>query len=160
MSRNLLDLIIFVCLVVITVAICVVAIGNTAMDIQLHDTYFVMDKFSIGVLILGPLTCLLFFPLAAIRRFRSVGTNIALLFGLFLIGVICYSIVDLQSDYFRQMKVLNGGETTLEQQGLDSLSDIINWMRGIVVVVAILWIALLYKTIRVWKEGQSARPSL
>jgi len=96
MNRNSIDLIIFLTLVMLTAAILMFTVNQTSIDIQLHDTYFVLDRMTLAVLILGPMTILIFLPLAAMRKFKSMGTNIALIFGLMLVAVICYSVAELQ----------------------------------------------------------------
>ena len=160
MNKTIVDVLILLSLVVITIVLCLLVVTSSAIDIQLHDTYIVIDRFSFGFLILGPLICMVFLPIAAVRRFRSISTNVVLLVGLFLIGVLCYSITELQSGYMEQVRTFDGHETASQQRALDSLSDLINWMRGILVAVALAWTTLLYRTIRVWKEQQGPRSSL
>ena len=155
MNRNSIDLIIFLSLVFIALAISLFVVNQTTVEIQMHDTYFVIDRLTLTVLLVGPLTVLTFFPIAAIRKFNSVGTNVALIFGLVLIAVICYSIVELQSSYLNQINQSDGSR----QQADIIMRQLINATRGILVVIGMTALVLIYKTVKIWKETYS-RPKL
>jgi hypothetical protein len=158
MNRNSIDLIIFLSLILLTAAILMFAVSQSSIDIQLHDTYFVLDRMTLAVLILGPMTILIFFPLAAVRKFKSIGTNIALIFGLMLVAVICYSVAELQSSYISQINSLDEVGPR-DKAGYNNASRSIITIRGILTVFGLSALVLIYRTVKIWKEAQS-RPSL
>jgi hypothetical protein len=157
MNRNSIDLIIFLTLVLLTTAILLFTVRQTTIDIQLHDTYFVLDKFSLAVLILGPSTILIFLPRAAKRKFKSIGTNIALIFGLILVAVICYSVAELQSNFISQINSFDGGGQGDKQMRNATLA--VNTTRGILTMVGLVTVLVIWKTVKIWKETHS-QPSL
>ena len=155
MNRNSIDLIVFLSLVLLTIAISFFWVSRTTIEIQLHDTYLVLDKLTLTVLMLGPLTVLAFFPIAAMRNFKSIGTNIALIFGLVLVAVVCYSVAELQSSYINQLD-----ESGLrENKPSGSLKQSMNVARGILAVIGLAALVLIYRTVKIWKATYS-RPSL
>jgi|SRR6187402_747625 len=158
MNRNSIDLIIFLSLVLLTAVILSFGVSQTSIDIQLHDTYFVLDRMTLAVLILGPMTILIFLPLAAVRQFKSIGTNIALIFGLMLVAVICYSVAELQSSYISQINSLDEVEPR-DNAGYNNVSRSIIAIRGILTVIGLSALVLIYRTVKIWKEAHS-RPSL
>jgi hypothetical protein len=158
MNRNSIDLTIFLSLILLTAAILLFAVNQTAIDIQLHDTYFVLDRMTLAVLILGPMTILIFLPLAAVREFKSIGTNIALIFGLMLVAVICYSVAELQSGYISQINSLDEVGPS-DKAGYNNASRSIITIRGILAVIGLSALVLIYRTVKIWKEKHS-RPSL
>jgi hypothetical protein len=158
MNRNSIDLVIFLSLVLLTAAIVIFSISQTSIDIQLHDTYFVLDRMTLAVLILGPMTILVFLPLAAVRKFKSIGTNIALIFGLMLVAVICYSVAELQSSYISQLNSVDEVGPG-DKAGYHNATRTINTIRGILAVIGLSALVLIYRTVKIRKEAHS-RPSL
>jgi len=158
MNRNSIDLIIFLSLVLLTAAIVMFAVSQSSIDIQLHDTYFVLDRMTLAVLILGPLTILIFLPFAAVRKFNSFGTNIALIFGLMLVAVICYSVAELQSSYITQINSLDEVGPR-DKAGYKNATQSITIIRIILAVIGLSALVLIYRTVKIWKETHS-RPSL
>ena len=157
MNRNSIDLIIFLSLVLLTAAILMFAVSQTSIDIQLHDTYLVLDRMTLAVLILGPMTILVFLPLAAVRKFKSIGTNIALIFGLMLVAVICYSVAELQSSNISQTNSLD--EVGLrDKAGYKNATRAIVTTRGILAVFGLSALVLIFKTVKIWKETHSRPP--
>ena len=154
MNRNSIDLIIFFSLVLLTASILMFAVSQTSIEIQLHDTYFILDRMTLAVLILGPMTILVFLPLAAVRKFKSIGTNIALIFGLMLVAVICYSVAELQSSYVSQINSLD--EVGLRNQGgYNNATRAITTTRGILALIGLSALVLIFRTVKIWKETHS-----
>jgi hypothetical protein len=71
---------------------CIVVVGNTAMDIQLQDTKFVFDGMFLALVVVGPLTVIIFLSMALTRKFRVAWINIALIVDLLLISLIIFRI--------------------------------------------------------------------
>jgi hypothetical protein len=158
MNRTSIDLLIFLSLVVLTAAILSFAVSQPNIDIQLHDTYFVLDKFTFAVLILGPMTILIFLPLAATRKFKSIGTNIALLFGLVLVAVICYSFAELLSSDISEINSLDGSGS--RNRGSNNTgSQFVIAIRGVLAIIGLSALVLIYRTVKIWKETHW-RPTL
>lgn len=87
------DIIILAVLLIVAWIIAVAYVGNTALDIQLHDTYFVIDKISLTILIVGPLTFLIFLARALAAKFKTIGANVGLIIGLILVTLIIYTLL-------------------------------------------------------------------
>jgi hypothetical protein len=154
MNRNSIDLLIFISLVLITAAILLFGVTQTTIDIQLHDTYFVLDKLTFAVLILGPMTILIFLPLAAVRKFKSIGTNIALILGMMLVAVICYSVAELLASDVNQINSFGEGEVANKGPNSNSIQAI-NLTRGMLAVIGVSAIVLIYRTVKIWKDTHS-----
>ena len=152
MKRSLSDLTIFFCLLFLTVFIARFSFNATSIDIQLHDTYFVVDRFSLAVMTFGPLICMVFLPLAALRKFKSFGTNVALIAGLVIVAVICYRAVELQSSYSHQIEALRDEQLPDRSQHLNSIRQTLNWSRGILAAIVLPTTILIYRTVKIWKE--------
>lgn len=158
MNRNSIDLIIFLSLVLLTVAVLLFAVNETSIDIQLHDTYLVLDRMTLAVLIFGPMTILIFLPLAAMRKFKSVGTNIALIFGLMLVAVVCYTVAELQSNYISQINSMDEVGVR-DNGGYNKATQSVTITRVILAVIGLSALVLIFRTVKIWKETHS-RPSL
>ena len=85
------DIIILAGLLILVWIIVAIYVGNTALDIQLHDTYFVLDNISLTILIVGPLTFLIFLARALATKFKSIGSNVGLIIGLILVSSLIFS---------------------------------------------------------------------
>jgi hypothetical protein len=160
MSRNTVDLTVLATLVLGVLAISFLAFSRPTIEIQLHDTYFVVDRFSLSILMLGPLILIVFLPIAALRNFRSVGTNVVLTIGLVLVGVMCYSVIELQFNYLKQVITLDDQGLPDDEPAADKIGQRINWTRGFLVVIGLAALALIYKTVKIWKEQTGTRSSL
>lgn len=160
MNRNTIDLIILLGLVLVVLAISFLAFSRPTIEIQLHDTFFVVDRFSLSILMLGPLVLLVFLPIAVVRNFRSVATNVILTIGLVLVGVICYSVIELQFNYLKQVITLDDQGLPDDEPAAERIGQRINWTRGLLVVIGLAATALIYKTVTIWKEQSGTRSSL
>src|SRR4051812_41519483 len=101
------DIIIFLGVVFFCLVVLLLTAGQSSIDIQLHDTYFVIDKISMTVLIAGPLTFLIFLTRGFRRKFKTKGTNIGLILGLMLVSVITFHFVRIQQSYLSEAMRLN-----------------------------------------------------
>ena len=155
MNRSLGDLIIFFALVLLTLAMFLFS-ANETTELQFHDTHFVVDRLSLAVMTLGPLLCLVFLPIAAIRNFKSLGTNIALIIGLMIVATICYRAIELQSSYSQQMQVLSDEQLPDRSQHLNNIQVGLNWTRGILAAIVLPTTILIYRTVKIWKETHSS----
>jgi hypothetical protein len=155
MKRNLSDLTIFFGLVFLTITIALFSFNTTSIDIQFHDTYVVVDRLSLAVMTFGPLICIVFLPLAALRKFKSLGTNIALIIGLVIVAVICYRAVELQTSYFRQIGALHDDQLPDRSQYLNRIRQNLNWSRGILAAIVLPTTILIFRTVKIWKETHS-----
>ena len=159
MKRNVSDLTIFLCIVFLTIAISLFSVNETTIDIQFHDTYFAVDRLTLAIITLGPLLFIVFLPLAAARKFKSTGTNAALIIGLVLIAVICYSAIELQSNYSRQIEALREEQLPDRSQHLNNIRQGVNLARAFMAVVVLPTVILIYRTARIWKQAH-ANPHL
>ena len=133
-------------------------VNGTTVEIQMHDTYFVIDKVSMLVLILGPLTFLIFLVRGLIRKFKSIATNIGLVIGLMLISLITYRIIDLQESYINEVKRLDNKD--LPDGFYPDMKNRINWGWNIFALCTTGIIALGIKTVKLWREVRDSRHKL
>ena len=111
--------------------ILLLTIGQSTIDIQLHDTYFVLDKISLTVLIIGPLTFLIFLTRGLTRKFKTKGTNIGLIIGLLLVAVITFYVVRLQQGYLSEIMRLDDERLPDRGQVIVHAKNRINWTWGV-----------------------------
>jgi hypothetical protein len=100
------DVFMFFGLLLVAVVIFVMTIGQSTIDIQLHDTYFVADRIDLIMLIVGPVTFLIFLASAIARQFKSRGANAGLIVGLAFLAMITFRIIQLQEGYLDAIKNL------------------------------------------------------
>lgn len=80
------DFLILVTIIVVLTAVAILVTGQTAFDIQLHDTYFVVAWPEAVVSLGGPLIVVVYFFRGLARRFENLGTNASLVLGLLSIS--------------------------------------------------------------------------
>jgi hypothetical protein len=105
MHRHLKEILVFGLLLLTGLLLWSLFVGMTSVDIQLHDTYFVLDWTSWTFLIAGLVTFFFFLARGLMRRFSTRGTNIGLIVGLVAVSVILYK--------FLQMLLVVSGETAV-----------------------------------------------
>jgi hypothetical protein len=86
--RSKIDLIILLILALAALVIWLFNTHDTVIDIQLHDTYYVIDKLALILFTIGPITFLIFLVRASIKRFRSIAANAGLIIGTIMISFI------------------------------------------------------------------------
>lgn len=93
MKLFLKDLIVFGLVLCASLVLWNTFMGITALDIQLHDTYFVFDA-SAWTFLVGGITTLLYFLALGIRRkFSTTGANIGLIAGLLAFSFILFNFL-------------------------------------------------------------------
>jgi hypothetical protein len=150
------DIIIFVGLLGITLIALLLTAGQSTVDIQLHDTYFVIDKISMTVLIIGPLTFLIFLARALTRKFKTKGSNIGLIIGLILVAVITLYVIRLQQSHLSEIMRLDDEGLPDRGQFKVDTKNRINWTWGLFGVWIMGLLLLTLRTIKIWKEGYSS----
>lgn len=147
------DIIIFSGLLILALIIGLITQQST-IDIQLHDTYFVIDKFSLTILIVGSLTFVIFLSRALTRKFRTIGSNVGLIIGLVFIALTTYGIIQLQQSYLTSM--MRPDDEGLPDRGqfiMDSKRRI-TWSWALLGVWLVALIALTFRTINIWKPSK------
>jgi len=150
------DIIIFIGFLVLTSIVLLLTIGQSTIDIQLHDTYFVLDKISLTILIIGPLTFMIFLTRGLTRKFKTKGTNIGLIIGLILVAVITFYVVRLQQSYLSEMMRPDNEGLPDRGQFIVETKNRINWTWGLFGFWAMGLLLLTLRTIKIWKEGYSS----
>lgn len=89
------DILMCVAIALGIVLIYIIVIGNTAIDIQLHDTTFVFDGVYLALVAVGPLTFIIFLSMALTRKFRVAWINVGFIVGLLLISLIIFRFAGL-----------------------------------------------------------------
>ena len=153
MNRTQIDVAIFLVLVAIAVAIAYSISGASSIEVQLHDIDIVIDKLSFTILILAPLASLVFLPIAAMRRFNSISTNAGLIVGLVLAAVLCYSAIELQTNYLLQANKMSEG--ALPEKLISNIGWGINLARAFFAIISLCALALIYHTVKIWKAAHS-----
>jgi hypothetical protein len=149
------DIIIFIALVVISLVVLLLTAEQSVVDIQLHDTYFVIDKISMTVLIMGPLMLLIFLGRALKRKFQTTGPNIGLIIGLTLVAVITFYVVQLQQSYLMEMMRLDQGFPG-RVQFIVAAKNRLSWTCVLFGFWALGLLLLTLRTIKIWKEEYSS----
>ena len=91
MKENKTEAVIFLALISLTLVIWLLAPG--AIEIQLHDDYFIIDKISFVILLVGPITLAIFLTRRLTGRFTSVWTTVGLIVGLLMVAMIIYRVI-------------------------------------------------------------------
>ena len=127
--------------------------GQNSIDLQFHDTYFVLDKISMTTLIVAPLTFLIFLTRGLTKKFRTPVTNIGLIVGLILVALITYQIIRIQQSYLIEMMKLDDEGLPDKGQLLLDIETKRNWMWGLFGLWTVGLFLLTVRTIKVWKDS-------
>jgi hypothetical protein len=147
------DLIIFLVLLSLAFVFLVATVGQSTIDIQLHDTYFVLDKISMTILVLGPLTFIIFLARGLASKFKSIGSNTGLIIGLALVTLIAYQNIALLNSELDQIKRLEDEGLPDKGQFIADIKSNINWTWGLFSLLTIGVIILTVQTIKIWKKS-------
>ena len=130
-------------------------IGLSSVDIRFHDTYLVVDKKHLTMLIVGLLTFLIFLARGLTRNFKTLGTNFGLSIGLVLVAVTTFYIIQIQQSYLREiLKLDNAGHPDLVQMNEDVKKGI-NLAWGVFGLWIIGILLLTIRSIKIYKNDQS-----
>ncbi len=151
------DLVIFLGLLLLGFIIWILTPEQNAIDLQFHDTYFVIDRVSITVLILAPLTMLIFLVRGLRRKFKSIGANGGLIIGLILIALITYGVVEIQMNYLNEIKGLDDEGLPDRGQIYLEVKNRINWTWGLFGLWIAIIIVLSVQTLRLLNEGYASQ---
>jgi hypothetical protein len=144
------DITIFLGLLTLTLIVWLLTLRQSEVDIQLHDTYYVFDRTSLIILILGPLTFLIFLARGLTSKFRSIGANVGLFIGLILVALITYRIIEFQKSYLAEIQNLEC-EGLTERQFIIDMKSKSNWTWGLFSLWIIGSLLLALQTIKIWK---------
>lgn len=125
--------------------------GDTIVDLQFHDSYFVIDKTFLIGLVVGPFGFLIFLTRAIRRWFKNVSTNICLAVELVIMALITYYIIRVQQDYVRELQTLEGIDASTMDRMLGSARDGILWSWVIFGVWCIALLLIIFRTMRIWR---------
>jgi energy-coupling factor transporter transmembrane protein EcfT len=101
-----------------------------------------------AVLILGPLTFLIFLTRALAKRFKSVGANTGLLIGLILVALITYYVGELQKSYLDGLKKLSDENLPNRGQMYADIENRISWAWRVLLFWLVSAVLLSTGTIR------------
>lgn len=146
------DIIISIGLLILTLAVLLLTVGQSTIDIQLHDTYFVIDRISLTVAIIGPLTFFIFLIRAFIKKFKTKGANIGLIIGLILVAVITFYVVRLQQSYLNEMMRLEDEGLPDRGQFIADAKNRINWTWGLFSFWVTGLLLIMFRTAKIWRE--------
>jgi hypothetical protein len=82
-----------------------------------------------------------------------MSTNLGLIIGLVLVAVLCYSAIELQTNYLLQANKVNAG--ALPEKQISSIGWGINIARALFAVISLGAFALIYHTVKLWKSAHS-----
>lgn len=146
------DIIIFAGLLTLLSIVLLLTADQSTIDFQLHDTYFVLDKISMTVLIAGPLMFLIFLIRGLMRRFKAPGANVGLIIGLILIVFITYRVIWLQESFLKEMMGLDDEGVPDSGSFIADAKNKIRWAWGLLGLWATGLLILTYRTVKVWKS--------
>lgn len=147
------DILIFIAILLLALIIFFSISGQASVDIQVHDTYYVIDKISLTALIIGPITFLIFLIRGIRTSFKLKGANIGLIVGLLLLMKITYLINKLQQSQFNELMRLYREGVQNDMQFIQDLGKGINWIWGILGFGTLGLLLLIIRTLKNWKVG-------
>lgn len=132
MRRYLRDSIVFALVLTTVILFASFFVGMTAVDIQLHDTYFIFDTASWIFLIVGTATFLFFLTLGISRKFSTLTSIVGLIAGLVFMFFILLKILQM-------LLAIHGGLSV--------------WVISALMIIVVTCIILLTRKVhRQWKK--------
>lgn len=113
------DLMIAGCIAVAGLVFILINHSGTVIDVQVYDTYYVVDAKTIVLLVAAPLILVIFLARSLITGFRAIAANVGLIVGLALTAWTAYYGVALNESFVEQITDAN----TLHGPGQDQLLD-------------------------------------
>lgn len=135
MNTYLKDALIFLILISSSLILWNVVVGNSAIDVQIHDTYFVFDWTSWTLLIIGPVTFFYFLGRGIARKFSTIGTNVGLVVGQVAVLLIVFKL-------FQMLLVVSNAIN-------------VSVVGGLFILGTVLTILLVRRTYRQWRKEYS-----
>ncbi|MBA4056179.1 MAG: hypothetical protein C0490_15800 [Marivirga sp.] len=135
MNTHLKDGLIFLVLIASSFTLWNLFVGMSAIDIQIHDTYFAFDWTSWAFLIVGLVTFFYFLARGLVRKFSTIGTNVGLMVGQIAVLLIIFK-------FFQMLLVVSSPISVSAVGGLLILGTV--WM-----------ILLMRRTYRQWRREYS-----
>ena len=149
------DIIILIGLLVFAMMLFGFIIGQSSVDIRRHDTYLVVDKKHLTMLIVGLLTFLIFLARGLIRNFKTLATNFGLIIGLILVAMTTYYIIQIQQSYLSEILKLDNAEHPDLVQMSEDVKKGINLSWGLFSLWIIGILLLTIKSIKIYKNDQT-----
>lgn len=149
------EILIFIGILIFPAIGLLLTVGQTAIDIQLHDTYYILDKLSLAIIMIGPLTFLIFLARAIPRKFKTKATNIALSAGLILVALMTYQAIRLEESYLTEMTKLDVNELPDKGQFITEAKNKIHWTWGLLGLFSIGLVLLTIRTVMFWNDSYS-----
>jgi hypothetical protein len=152
MEKYKTDISIFAGLLVLVFSIWMVTLGSSTIDLQLYDTYIVIDKISMTFLIIGPLTFLIFLVRGLRKRFGTIAPNVGLIFGIILVSLITYRIIQFQENYLSEMVRQIDGGTPDRQEFIRNANRQMIWTWALLFFWACGFVVLVIHTIKILRQ--------
>ncbi|MCX2745827.1 hypothetical protein OO013_18235 [Mangrovivirga sp. M17] len=146
------DFILFIGLIIIAISIYLISTENSPVDLQMHDTYIVLDQNSITFLIIGPLIFLVFLLRGIWKKLKNKWTNIGLLVGLIWILIFLYFTIQGQQQLVDQFSEYAKEEHFYNEVFVKGAKQKIKYLWVILSIITLGIFALGYWTIRIWNK--------
>ncbi len=146
------DLIIFLGILLIGLTFLLLNTGHSAIDIQLYDTYFVIEKSSMMLFIVESLTFLIFLIRAFLQKFKAIGSNIGLIIGLLFAIVITYYFLQVKESMLNQMEKLDGEGLHDRLKTIAEANKNIYWTWALMGFWLTSLLLLIRRAVKIWRK--------
>jgi hypothetical protein len=113
------DLIIALCIAGAGIVFLLINQSQTVVDVQVYDTYYVLDAITVVLLVTTPLLLFIFLVRSLMTRFRAISANVGLIVGLALAAWIAYYGVALDQSFVEQIIDAKEFDGLAQDQRLD-----------------------------------------